>query len=193
MKSFSHYQAKLAKKLTKTRYLHSVAVAEVALALAKVHGTPEGLTYLAGLLHDYAKDLPKNILMELAKKMEPPMDPITKVYPGLWHGPIGALLVKEELHLKEPRLLQAIKYHTLGHPEMNKIDKIVFLADMIEPERSFSGVEIIRKKAFINLDEAMLIAYEQSIRYLLDNKEMIHPIIIKTRNELITLPKIEGR
>ncbi|NLC76618.1 MAG: HD domain-containing protein [Clostridia bacterium] len=193
MNSFSHYHGKLAQKLTPKRYKHSVAVAETALALAKIHKVPSGPAYLAGLLHDYARDLPDPILAELAKSAGIPADPVLDALPELWHGSVGAFLVEKELGLKHPQLLQAIRYHILGHPAMTDLDKVVFIADMIEPNRDFSGVERIREMAFKDLDEAMLLAFEQSIHYLLDKKQLIHPLMIEARNQLILTARLEGR
>ncbi|NLL17643.1 MAG: HD domain-containing protein [Clostridia bacterium] len=193
MNSFSHYHGKLAQKLTPKRYQHSVAVAETSLALAKIHNIHSGLAYLAGLLHDYARDLPDPILAELAKRAGIPSDPILDALPELWHGSVGAFLVQKELGLKHPALLQAINNHILGHPQMTELDKIVFLADMIEPSRDFPAVDQIREKAFQDLNEAMILAFEQSIYYLLDKKQLIHPLVIEARNKMILDARLEGR
>lgn len=192
MNSFSHYHSRLAQKLTPKRYQHSVAVAETAQALAKTHHVPRGLAYLAGLLHDYARDLPDAILFELAKSAGFPPDPIMDAVPELWHGSVGAFLVKKELGLRHPELLQAIAHHILGAKEMSDLDKIVFLADMIEPNRDFDGIDIIREKAFVNLDEAMVVAFDQSIKYLLDHKSVIHPLMIEARNQILLTLDPEG-
>lgn len=192
MNSFSHYHSRLAQKLTPKRYQHSVAVAETAQALAKTHHVHRGLAYLAGLLHDYARDLPDAILVELAKSAGFPPDPIKDAIPELWHSSVGAFLVKKELGLKHPELLQAIAHHILGAKEMSDLDKVVFLADMIEPNRNFDGVDVIREKAFENLDEAMVVAFDQSIRYLLDNKSLIHPLMIEARNRILLILDPEG-
>lgn len=193
MNSFSHYHGKVANKLTPKRYQHSVAVAETSWALAKMHNVHPGLAYLAGLLHDYARDLPDAILAELAKSAKLPSDPILDALPELWHGSVGAFLVQKELGLKHPELLQAIRNHILGHPEMSDLDKVVFLADMIEPSRAFQAVDQLREKAFQDLNEAMTLAFEHSIRYLLDNKQLVHPLMIEARNKMIMDARLEGR
>lgn len=193
MNSFSHYHRKVAQKLTPRRYEHSVAVAETSLALAKKHNVHPGLAYLAGLLHDYARDLPDSVLAGLAKTANIPSDPVLEALPELWHGSVGAILVEKELGLKHPGLLQAINNHILGHPRMTRLDKVVFLADMIEPGRDFETVDQIREMAFKNLDEAMIIAFEQSIYYLLGKKQLIHPLMIEARNKMILDARLEGR
>lgn len=193
MKAFRHYAARLAGKLTPKRYRHSLAVAQTALALARTHQVQPGLAYLAGLLHDYARDLPNHLLVEVAKTAGLPPDPMKDAVPELWHGSVGAFLVEKELGLKHPALLQAIKDHILGSPAMTDLDKVVFLADMIEPHRDFPGVEVLRDLAFRNLDEAMLAAFDQSIRYLLTKRSLIHPLMIDARNGLLVTLNTEGR
>lgn len=193
MNSFGHYRNKLAKILSKKKYEHSIAVAETAYELAKVHQVEQELAYLGGLLHDYARELPNQKLAALGKVSGLVMDPVTQMSPEIWHGPVGAYLVKKELGLKEPSLLQSIALHTLGAPDMSDLDKIVFLADLIEPGRLFPGIEFLREKAFTDLDQGMLVAYEQSFRYLLSRKSLIHPIMIESRNQLLMRAEEEGR
>ncbi|HHY60774.1 MAG TPA: HD domain-containing protein, partial [Clostridia bacterium] len=149
--------------------------------------------YLAGLLHDYARDLPDAELLELAKKAGLPPDPMKDAIPELWHGSVGAFLVEKELGLKHPALLQAIRDHILGSTAMTGLDKVVFLADMIEPHRDFPGVEVLREKAYRDLDEAMLAAFDQSIQYLLRKRSLIHPLMIDARNRLLMTFNTEGR
>lgn len=185
MDKLNYYHAILKKRLTKKRYEHSVAVAETSLELAKKHGCPKNSAYLAGLLHDYARELPLNKLAEQAKQWGLNEDEVMDAAPILWHGPMGALLVEKELGVIDSSILEAIRYHTTGAPNIDEIAKIVFLADLIEPGRRYPEVGIVRKEAFLDLDEGIFVAYELLIGYYIEKGSLIHPLTLNARNEFL--------
>ncbi|NLG32251.1 MAG: HD domain-containing protein, partial [Syntrophomonadaceae bacterium] len=102
--------------------------------------------------------------------------------PDLLHAPVGALLLEKELGITDGEILTAVSNHTLGAPSMGELDKIIFLADMIEPGRDFPGIERLSCLALRNLDEGMLFALEVTIKYCLQEKRILHPRTIETRN-----------
>jgi len=185
MDEYQNYHAILKQKLTKSRYLHSVAVANTAKRLAKKHKYDPNKAYLAGLLHDYARELSVDSLQKLARKWSLTGNWIMEAAPILWHGPVGALLVEEELGITEPVILEAIRYHTTGAPGISEVAKIIFLADLIEPGRRYSEREMIEQEAFSNLNEGVFVAYELLIGYYIEKGDLIHPLTVDARNELL--------
>ncbi len=169
-------------RLSKKRYQHSRQVADTAVQMAKKFGIDESQAYLAGLLHDYARDLPTVELLEIAEKNHLISHQVEREVPDLLHGPVGALLLEKDLALKDKAILTAIKHHTLGAVGMSDLEKIIFLADMIEPGRSYTGVAELRELALIDLDEAMLLGLESSIEHCLEAGKILHPETIEARN-----------
>ncbi|MFS8512340.1 MAG: bis(5'-nucleosyl)-tetraphosphatase (symmetrical) YqeK, partial [Planifilum fulgidum] len=105
--------------------------------------------------------------------------------------------VREELGVDDEEVLNAIRSHTTGRPGMSLLEKVVFLADYIEPGRSFSGVEEVRRLAREDLDRAILKALDNTIVYLVERGFKVYPLTILTRNDFLdkipqTLPKEES-
>lgn len=127
-------------------------VAQTAQRLAEIHGynQPEK-AYLAGLLHDLARELSEEQLLLIAQQhqLKIPKNPI------LLHGEIGRILTQEHLAINDPDILNAIANHTLGRKEMGLLEKIIFIADFIEPERNFTEAKKIRETAKIDLNKAV--------------------------------------
>ncbi len=172
-------------KLSSERFAHSLAVMETALSLAENYAVDQKKVWLAALLHDYAKDLSDSVLLKLARENNLLSCQVEKYQPNLLHGPVGAFLCKRDLQIKDQEILQAIYYHTTGHQDMTLLDKIVFLADLLEPERSYPWVDELRQICAANLDKGLFFAFEQILQYLLHTKTLIHPLTIKARNQLI--------
>jgi predicted HD superfamily hydrolase involved in NAD metabolism len=105
--------------------------------------------------------------------------------PVLLHAPLGAELARRECGVHRESVLNAIRFHTTGRPGMSLLEKVIFVADYIEPGRDFPGVERVRESALVDLDEAMLRALDQTIAYVLERAQLLHPITLETRNDLI--------
>ncbi|HEX3032543.1 MAG TPA: bis(5'-nucleosyl)-tetraphosphatase (symmetrical) YqeK, partial [Bacillota bacterium] len=142
---------------------------------------------LAALFHDCAKNLSNEELLEqwTAAGFQP--DEWMADQPDLLHGPVGALIAEQEFGVSDAEVLQAIARHTLGGDDMTPLDKIIFLADMVEVNRSFPGVEALRALTMENLDKAMITAVNKVIEYLLQSDAVIHPQTLRTRNILLTI------
>lgn len=172
-------------KLSKHRFKHSLQVAEAARELADNYQQGGEKAYLTGLLHDYAKGMSSEELLDLAEKHGLLEDEVEKQVPDLLHAPVGAWLVREELNIDDESILHAIKVHTLGDLYMSELDKIIYLADMIEPGRDYPGRERLRGLAFRNLDEAMLLGLDSTIRYCLEQNRILHPRTVAVRNHYL--------
>ncbi len=180
-----HYLQLLAARIPAGRYRHCLGVADTAADLAVKHGADAEQARLAGLLHDYARDLPPAELLDLAEQAGCITCDLERRLPVLLHGPVGALLLKRDLRITDPAILQAVARHTVAAPAMTALDKIIYLADMIEPGRQFAGVRAIRQVAAADLEAALLKAMEASIIYVLDKGQPLHPATVEARNYIL--------
>lgn len=172
------------KHLPERRYIHTLGVTDTAVALAKRYGADERKAELAGIFHDYAKYRPKEEMEHIIQQENMPQD-LLKYDSELWHAPVGAYLVKKEIGITDEDILDAIRHHTTGRPGMTTLEKVVFLADYIEPNRSFPGVEEVREKAKKSLDEALVLSLQNTIRFLLSKNQLIYPQTVATYNDLL--------
>jgi len=176
---------KLKEWLNEKRYLHCLGVEEMAVKLAKHYGIDEEQAAAAALLHDWGRGLENDLLLKKAREFDIVVGGVEEKAPHLLHGPVGAKLVENELGIKDPAILQAIALHTTGAGEWSLLDKIIYLADYIEPGRTFSGVEQIRKMAFLDLEKALFMAAENTLYHLLKKKALIHHKTVELRNALL--------
>lgn len=167
------------------RLNHSINVSRYAAKLAKHYGGDIEKAELAGLVHDCAKNLSLDQALKLGKKYNFEPDTITRINPVLLHAPIGAFLAKELFDIQDTEILDAITWHTTGRENMSLLDKIICLADLIEEGRSYKGVEKIRELAFIDINRALLLGMEMSIKYVLEKGILLHPKTIEARNALL--------
>lgn len=174
----------LRQSLPPKRYKHSLNVYETALELARQHGLPEDKTAVAALLHDCGREVGSKESVAKARELGLPVDDVELHQPILLHAKLGVYNAMHKYGVADQEILDAILYHTTGASGMTPLAKLVFLADMVEPGRDFPGVEELRKTARKDLDKAMLMAYSNTIRYLLDEGLLIHPHCISGYNEL---------
>lgn len=179
-------QAKLEKRLKPKRFIHSVNTMRTSVELAERYGADTDEAALAGLLHDCARDLSKTKLLTLCDKYGIVPDEVLKRQPGLLHGKIGACIARDDFGIASPQILEAISSHTMGSPGMSLLASIIFLADYIEPARTFPGVDAIREEAFKDLKRAMLIGIDGTISTIIDKGVLLHPDTVMTRNWLIS-------
>lgn len=160
-------QEKLRKKLKTSRYIHTLGVEYTSVCLAMKYGENLEAAELAGLLHDCAKELPGKKLIEICCTNEEKISKMEYNNPFLLHGKAGACLAKEKFGISDENILDAIRYHTTGRPGMTLIEKIVFVADYIEPNRKKAdNLTELRQMAFEDLDETVLAILEQTLEYL---------------------------
>ncbi|MDI6716682.1 MAG: bis(5'-nucleosyl)-tetraphosphatase (symmetrical) YqeK [Actinomycetota bacterium] len=176
---------KLRKKVPPELYDHSIRTAEVAVRMAEVFGVDKNKANLAGLLHDYAKSMDGDNLIQLATRMGIEVNPVEMSVPYLLHASVGARLVEEDVGIKDKEIIQSIANHTIGSPAMTKLDKIIYVADMIEPGRPYKGLDPLRRMALDDLDKVFLEAYAHSLDYLIRSKKPIHPLTVEIWNKLV--------
>ena len=155
----------LKAKLSSKRYKHSIRVMETAIILAKFYNEDSKKVSIAAVLHDYAKEMNKNELVDICKTFfyDETKDFITDIQ--LLHGFVSAYYAKEMFNITDEDILNAIKYHTTGRRNMSLLEKIVYMADAIEPEREYPHVNEIRDLAFVNLDKALLFEVNHKLKY----------------------------
>lgn len=176
----------LAQKIQGGRLAHVYRVLETAREMGARFGAPMTQVEEAALMHDYAKHMPDGELLALARSRNLIIDPAEEVQPQLLHGPVAAALLAEEGLVTDPAALDAIRWHTTGRQGMSLLEKVIWLADYIEPGRQFPGVEAIREAASHDLDRALLMALDNTIHFVLQRGWLLHLYTVHARNELLT-------
>lgn len=183
----------LEDNLTPEKFDHSYRVAEYACRLARLHGADEAQVYLASLLHDITKCWGKNRQLEYLQKKRYKLLPEDRQAPQIYHQITGALFAYDKFFVKNKEILQAIKCHTTGKERMTLIDKILFLADSIEPARSYEGVDYMRQVAEQDLNRAVLMNFDRSITYIIEKGFFLHPQTVAARNWMLRDMISEGK
>ncbi len=174
------------ERLSEKRYRHSLGVADEAVRLARRYGADEDKAYLAGLCHDCAKEIKPELARELLEqKYGVSIDSVTRCAGKLMHGPLGAEIAKSEFEITDEEVLDAIRYHTTAKADMSILTKIIYIADYIEPNRDFDGVDKLRETAYEDIDEAILIGLDYTLNELIEAKRMFHHDTVHARNYLI--------
>lgn len=165
---------KLKKTLDAQRYKHTLGVEETARQMAKCFGADEDKASLAGLLHDCAKCMTLTQMVKSAKGVE--VDAVMKESKALMHAVAGMCVAQQVYNVEDAEVLSAIRWHTTGRAQMTTLEKIIYLADMIEPSRKpYPGLEAIRRLCFIDLDEAMHTALQMSLAHVQEQGKTLHP------------------
>ena len=166
----------LSQTLSPHRLSHTLSVAETAVQLAARFGENPCQAHLAGMLHDCAKGLDAPTLQQLIRSSGISTDELELSMPALLHAPAGAALARSQYHVTDAAVLSAIRWHTTGRKNMTKLEKIIYLADMIEPERAdFPGLSEIRALALTDLDGAVSMAAARSAAYVAERGKKLHP------------------
>lgn len=184
---WSHDEIKeyLRGKLKKLRYEHSLGVSETASDLASIYGADAEKAYIAGLVHDCAKNMTDSEIIKIITDNGLEVDNLSLHMPQLLHGLAASIIAKNIMGIEDQEVLDAVIYHTTGRDNMSVLDKIIYLADFIEPSRDFPGVNELRELAYKNLDKALIGAFDSSIKYVLEKHQLLHIDTINARNYLI--------
>lgn len=165
--NFNKIQKSLKKVLDEERYEHTIGVAYTAACLAMCHDYDIPKAKLAGLLHDCAKCMPDEKKIQLCEKHNLQISDIERRSPFLLHAKLGAFLAMHKYHVEDKEIVSAILNHTTGKPNMSVLDKIIYIADYIEPQRTKQkNLTEIRKLAFLDLDKALYYILENTLTYL---------------------------
>lgn len=177
--------ALLKGKLNEDRFVHSMGVADTAVVLAKKFGADRDKAYIAGLLHDVMKNETADEQLKIMKKDDIILSQAEKNNPKLWHAMAGAAYIKHELGVTDPDIVNAVRYHTTGRAGMSLLEKIIYTADFISPERNYPDVDVMRSLSFESLEKGDLYSLQFSLRKLSENKLVIHTDSVDFYNELV--------
>ncbi|MBY0010887.1 bis(5'-nucleosyl)-tetraphosphatase (symmetrical) YqeK [Paenibacillus typhae] len=168
------------------RWQHTLGVMETSIKLAEVYGADPQRAETAAILHDVAKYWPvermKDIIVQNGLSAE-----LLQHDKQLWHAEVGAFVAEHEYEITDPGILGAIRYHTSGREGMTLLEKVVCLADYIEPGRDFPGVDEIRKKSMVSLEEGLIAGFDSTISLLLQKRRVVFPLTVLARNDLVRI------
>lgn len=158
---------KLKGELDRERYEHTLGVMYTSAALAMCHGADLDQALLAGLLHDCAKCISSKNKIKLCKKYHLGISETEYQNPSLLHAKLGAFLAAKKYHIHDKEILNAIASHTTGRPHMSLLEKIVYIADYMEPGRGgLPNMDDVRRLAFQDIDECLYRILKDSLAYL---------------------------
>ena len=183
----------LTTNLSEPRLKHCLRVEAMGLELANHFGASPELISPAALLHDLCREYTRDKLLQLAGNFGIVLDDIERAEPLLLHGPVAAVIAKTDLGINDPLVLEAISYHITGAPRMSSLASLIFVADFIEPGRTFQQARLIREQAFkLSPDEIVLKVFNRSLEYVVKQGYLIHPRTVAGRNELIMKGVFDG-
>ena len=184
--NYEAMKEELAQRLQKKRYEHSLGVADTAAMLAGRFGVDVEKARIAGLLHDCAREYRTADLPAEAARRSIAYGEVERAMPLLLHAYVGARRAEELYGVTDAEIQQEIWRHTVGGERMTKLDKIIYFADMIEPQRDYPEVEELRALSrTASLDAMVLEGLSQSIAFVLQSGRLIHPATVAARNEIL--------
>ena len=172
---------KLIAELDKERYEHTLGVMYTAASMAMCHGADVEQALLAGLLHDCAKCIPGENKIKMCEKYHLNVSEVERENPSLLHAKLGAYLAAKKYHVRDRDILNAIASHTTGRPDMSTLEKIIYIADYMEPGRDeLPNMAEVRRLAFHDLDGCLYRILKDSLAYLKTRDMTIDPMTEKT-------------
>ena len=175
----------LKNNLKPARYGHTLGVVNTAIKLAEIYGEDKNKAEIAALCHDVAKNMSNEELKKVIDNENIALSIDEENTQELWHSIIGPVIAKKVFGIEDEEVLSAMRWHTTGKENMTNLEKIIYLADLIEPSRKFDGVDEIRELAYKNLDSAMLKALTHTTIYLLTKGCAVDINSVKARNYLV--------
>ena len=173
--------AKEKSNMTEDRFEHCIGVSKTAQKLAELNQYDEDKAALAGFIHDYAKQVSVEDYREVIKTKGFDQD-LLNWNRSIWHGIVGTYFIQRDLKITDSEILTAVRRHTTADVEMTTLDKIVFMADYIEPGRSFPGVEEARKITYANLDKGVGYQLAHTLEFLIEKRDKIYPRTLDAYN-----------
>ncbi|QUL56430.1 bis(5'-nucleosyl)-tetraphosphatase (symmetrical) YqeK [Paenibacillus tritici] len=168
------------------RWKHTLGVMEASVKLAQRYGADPERAETAAILHDVAKYWPVEQMREIIEQNGLNTG-LLKYDKQLWHAEVGAFAAEHDYGIKDAEVLDAIRYHTSGRENMSLLERIVCLADYIEPGRDFPGVDEIRRLAKVSLEEGLIAGLDSTISLLLERRRIVFPLTVLARNDLVRI------
>ncbi|MEC0091817.1 MULTISPECIES: bis(5'-nucleosyl)-tetraphosphatase (symmetrical) YqeK [Paenibacillus] len=174
----------VSSQMPEQRWQHTQGVMDTAVKLAEQYGADPVKADLAAILHDVAKYWPIETLRTVLSDNQL-SDDLLLYNKQLWHAEVGAFVASHEYGIEDIEILDAIRYHTAGRVGMTRLDKVVCLADYIEPGRDYPGVNNIRELANHSLEGGLVAGLDSTISLLVSRRQIIYPLTVLARNDLI--------
>lgn len=175
---------KIEKSMSARRFNHVLGVEQSAIELAEKYGCDVNLASLAALVHDYAKERSDLAFFDLIRANDR-FRPLIPFGNNIWHSILGAELIRYELDVRNEEVLHAVQVHTTGAPEMSLLDKILFVADYIEPNRKFSGVKTARLLADEDLNAAVAYELKHTLLHLIELNQPVYSLTLDAYNKWV--------
>lgn len=175
----------LKTNLKPKRYRHVMGVRDTAYKLAIIHNEDRNKAILGALIHDCAKNKSNEEIIKIVQNSSYVIGDEEYRIPELLHGLAGAIIAKELMGIEDEDVLNSSIYHTTGRKNMTLLEKIIYIADYIEPSRDFPGVEDLREITFNNLDEGLLKAFNNTIKYVVEKGGILHKRTVEARDYLL--------
>ena len=179
-------------RLSEKRYKHTLNVKKLAVKMAERWGADPEKAALAALLHDSAKELPREELLQIFADNAIIAKNAAERPAPVWHGIAAAILCRTQWGVDDPEILSAIECHTTGKPGMSLLDKILYMADMTSAERDYPGVEALRAEEMENLDLALCLALESSILFVREKGGSLDPMTTAALEDIRAVCAAEG-
>ncbi|MDO4615032.1 MAG: bis(5'-nucleosyl)-tetraphosphatase (symmetrical) YqeK [Lachnospiraceae bacterium] len=180
MYNLSKMQKTVKKYMDSNRYEHTLGVMYTAASLAMRYEEDMENAQVAGLLHDCAKCMPDSKKLKICKKAGIEITPTEEKNPYLLHGKVGAYLAAEKYGIEDEDILNAITWHTTGHGGMSRLEKIIYIADYIEPHRNKTpNLSDVRTLSFQELDLALFKILSDTLAYLRKSERSTDPMTVE--------------
>lgn len=173
------------KILSPKRFEHSMAVAELACEMAEYLGADSEKAYLAGVVHDIAKEKKTDELLTICQTAGVELSEVEIKNPALLHAPAGAALL-EEYGIDDEEIKNAVRYHTVARAGMTLLERIIYFADMTEPSRVYKEVEELRAMWRVDFEKAFLTALRYSLIWNLEKGRLVHEGTLRAWNSTLS-------
>lgn len=177
----------LKEMLPEKRLKHSLNVSKCAAKLSEIYKCDKEKAEIAGLVHDCAKYFTDEQVKDCVKRFNIELDPLEVNNIALSHSIVGSHVAKELFNIEDEEIINAIKYHTTGRENMSLLEKIIYMSDLVEEGRNFPRVEELRELTFGGkLEEALILSFNNTIKFVIDNNQLIHPRTVSARNYILS-------
>jgi predicted HD superfamily hydrolase involved in NAD metabolism len=175
----------LKEHLNEQRFNHSLRVIDTAVKLAEYYGEDRNKARIAGLVHDAAKNMKDEEIINILENNGYNIDKIHKRTPNIMHGVAAGIIAKSQMGILDEDVLNSVIYHTTGRKNMSTLEKIIYISDYIEPMRNFPGVNELRELAYKDLDDALLLSFDNTIKYVISRGQLLLYDTIEARNYIL--------
>ena len=178
------------KNFSEKRKIHTEGVRQTAIALAEKYGEDVGKAEAAALFHDMFRGVSEDVLNYYVKHLGLDQKYLNNC--NLAHGKIAAIIMQRDFGIDDEDIINAVSFHTTGRAGMSLLEKIIYIADAVEPNRKYPGVDELREVVEYDLDKACLMSLSRTIDYVKGQGHFLDPDTITARDDLLTKEKING-